>query len=84
MRILVVDPNYQRRGIGSMLIEAGLAHIDENGSDSFLTATAAGEGLYIKHGWETIDEIVIDLDKCNAGHGIVKPKYMLRKGRTVG
>jgi len=83
MRILAVDPDYQRRGLGSMLIEAGLAHIDENGSDCLLTASAAGEGLYNKHGWETIDEIVIDLDKANAGHGITKPKCMLRNGRSV-
>jgi len=82
LRILAIDPAYQRRGLGSMLIKEGLAHVDKSGTDCLLTASAAGEGLYIKHGWEVVDEIVIDLDKANIGHGIVKPKVLLRRART--
>jgi len=64
-----------------MLIEAGLTHINGDGADCGLTASAAGEGLYIKHGWEKVDEIVVDLDKAKAGHGITRPKFMVRKAR---
>jgi ribosomal protein S18 acetylase RimI-like enzyme len=60
MGILGVRPKYQRRGLGTMLLAAELAHIDQEKAVCFILASAAGQGLYIKHGWVAMDEVVMD------------------------
>jgi len=81
MSILAVDPVYHRRGIGGMLLDAGLAEVDKTGGNTVIVASEMGLGLYLKHGFVPLDELPIDLDTAGIGHGIVHMKCLKRQGR---
>jgi ribosomal protein S18 acetylase RimI-like enzyme len=44
--VIAVDPSYQRRGIGKMLLEYGLNGAADQGKDIYLLARAEGIPLY--------------------------------------
>ncbi|KAL2022932.1 hypothetical protein VTK56DRAFT_4147 [Thermocarpiscus australiensis] len=56
LMILAVDPDYQRRGIGKMLLQHGLDLAAQEGRDVFLIATAEGRNLYQSLGFRQIGE----------------------------
>lgn len=78
MSILVVDPSYQRQKIGHLLLAEGLKHVDEANGECHIVATNAGLGLYLKHGWEPVDQVDVDLEKGGIGEGILVQKYLKR------
>ena len=49
---LVIRPDWQRRGVGSRLLDYGLELIDQRGVVCWTDASAQGIGLYQKYGWE--------------------------------
>ena len=53
---LAVDPDYQRKGLASMLMNEGLAQADEEGLPTYLESTPEGALLYPKFGFETVKE----------------------------
>lgn len=79
LHILVVDPAYQRRGLGSMLIRQGLEAADKAGAQTYIEATPDGLPLYLKFGWEPVDEMVIDMGRHGAGSGIERMPYLMRE-----
>ena len=60
MSILAVRPEYQRKGLGSMLLDPVLKQADEDNAKTFIQASEKGIGLYLKCGWVEVDEIVMD------------------------
>ena len=64
--LLAVSPAHHRRGLGSLLLRECLARADEEGAKTYIEASKAGLPLYLRHGWEPVDEIVVDLDE----HGV--------------
>lgn len=60
MNLLAVRPEYQRKGLGSMLLAPVLELADKDNAKTFIQASALGIGLYLKHGWVEVDEIVMD------------------------
>jgi GNAT superfamily N-acetyltransferase len=60
VNILAVRPEYQRKGLGGMLFEDGLALADRDSCKTFIKASAKGLGLYLKYGWKEIDEVKVD------------------------
>lgn len=52
LAMIIVDPQHQRRGIGTALLRHGLAEADRRGYPAFLEASPAGVGLYSKLGWK--------------------------------
>jgi len=60
MSILAVRPKYQRMGLGSMLLSPVLDSADKDNAKAFVQASSKGLGLYLKHGWVEVDEIVLD------------------------
>lgn len=59
--LLAVDPAYQRKGLGRILLEDTLAkYPDKEGKVTYIEATVPGHPLYLKLGWEDVDLISID------------------------
>lgn len=54
--LLGVDPKYQRRGIGAKLVKHGLSIARDGGLPVALEASVAGQGLYTKLGFKTIQK----------------------------
>jgi predicted N-acetyltransferase YhbS len=52
-----VDPEYQRQGIGSMLVQWGCEEADTHGRDSFLISSPAGIRLHTKFGFKSVGEV---------------------------
>lgn len=59
--LLMTDPKFQRRGIGTALLNWGHEIADKKGLPSFLVATPVGHPLYLSVGWKEVAEpITID------------------------
>ena len=54
---LTVDPLYQRRGIGALMMDWGLQRARVEGVPVVLEATANGLGLYLKKGFHEVGKI---------------------------
>ena len=59
LKTLAVHPDYQKRGIAGQLLQWGLDQADDQNLPIWLSATDAGRGLYTKHGFKQVGEIVI-------------------------
>ncbi|KAH0155213.1 acyl-CoA N-acyltransferase, partial [Aureobasidium melanogenum] len=57
---LATAPEYQRRGIGGMLLRAGLEVAEAHGLKSYVTSSVAGLKLYQKHGFEIVETHALD------------------------
>jgi GNAT superfamily N-acetyltransferase len=55
--ILCVDPAYQRKGAGAMMVEWGCELADQMMLPAWVEASAYGHGLYAKYGYEDIEEV---------------------------
>ncbi len=78
LHILAVDPSYQRQGLGSLLIRPGLEAADKAGAQTYIEASPSGLPLYLKHGWEPVDEMVIDMRQYG-GHQVEHQKFLMRE-----
>lgn len=81
MNVLGVRPKYQRQGLGSMLLAPVLELVDKDNAKAYVQASPKGLGLYVKHGWVEVDEILMD---CTAYGGDSKAKttLMIREPRS--
>ena len=57
---MAVHPDHQHRGVGTMLMEWGIRHIDGRNLESFIEATTAGRRLYEKFRYRVLICNVID------------------------
>ena len=76
----MVHPDYQRRGVGKLLMEWGLDVADREGLSCRLQATPQGRGLYSKCGFENVGNMDIDMSKYG-GKGIYRYVCMLRSAK---
>jgi len=81
MSILAVRPEYQRKGLGSMLLTQVLELADKDSAKTFIQASAKGLGLYLKHGWVEVDEIVLDFSPYG-GAKQAKTALLMREPRS--
>lgn len=72
---LVTSPKHRRKGAASQLISAGLALADAHHLPTYVEATPVGLGLYLKHGFEKVDTLTVDLRPW--GHPIVQEHTIL-------
>jgi hypothetical protein len=59
---LSVDPAYASQGIGSALMEWGTRIADENRIFCWVHASDGSHMFYVKHGFEKVGELTVDLD----------------------
>ena len=60
LAVLGVDPAHQRQGLGSKLLEPGLAMCDREGVPAYLeTAKAGNVTFYERHGFRVRDELTL-------------------------
>ena len=71
-----MHPDYQRKGLGRMLLEHFLKDADRDNAKSYLQATAKGEGLYLQYGWKYIEDMV-----TKTPNGPVVWKCMMRDAK---
>lgn len=88
---LMIDPNYQRKGIGGKLLAAVLEKSDGEGIPTFLMSSAESRGLYGKLGFEILGTWRVDngdwarrLVEVERGLGIVGNEGLEEKFRGVG
>jgi ribosomal protein S18 acetylase RimI-like enzyme len=67
--VLVVSPDCQRRGVGTLLLEEGLGEVDRLGLQCVLAASAKGRGLYKKFGFEDFEILKFNLADYEGGEG---------------
>lgn len=79
LALFFVHPEYQRKGIGSLLLKWGKNKADEAGAKIWLTSTPQAMPVYEKNGWKVRDTYEIDLEKYG-GQGNYVRYWMLRAG----
>lgn len=62
-----VDPAYQGQGLGSQLIRWGTEQADRLGVFCWVHASEAGWPVFVRHGFEEVDRLEVDLDEWAAG-----------------
>ncbi|KAI1770023.1 acyl-CoA N-acyltransferase [Hypoxylon cercidicola] len=77
LAMLGVRKEFQRRGAGKTLLRWGLMRADEEGVEAFLSASPAGAPLYLKHGFELIDAVLIDDGKHLESFMLRQPQPLL-------
>ena len=83
LNMLVVLPAYQRRGIGGMLLEDGLAVADKDSLPVCLGATEQAMPLYKRFGFEVTNISEFDM-MSYGGNSIEKHISMIRPGKSGG
>jgi GNAT superfamily N-acetyltransferase len=77
-----VSPEYQGKGVGSLLMEWGLKKADDLGAKLWLTSTPQALSIYERFGWKTVERYDIDLGNYG-GEGIYTRAWMLREPKTA-
>ncbi|KAF2763427.1 acetyltransferas-like protein [Pseudovirgaria hyperparasitica] len=75
LEILATSPVHQKRGAGSILMDAGVRSADEEGVEAYLEASPVSVGLYQKYGFEEVGKVEVDIK----GHGQYANLCMRRK-----
>ena len=57
--MISVNPLYQRKGIGSLLMQWGCNEADRKKLDSYVLASPVGTLLYRKSGFENVGQICV-------------------------
>lgn len=78
MHILAVLPEYQGKGLGGRLLRPGLEEADKAGAQTYIEASPAGLPVYLKYGWQSVDELAIDM-RPYGGHGVEHVPFMMRE-----
>ncbi|KAI5928538.1 hypothetical protein F4810DRAFT_644084 [Camillea tinctor] len=65
---LAVHPDNGGRGIGTMLVESGIAQAERMGVDIFVLAYKAGLGVYFRLGFKLLEQLIQD-DSKYGGQG---------------
>jgi len=73
-----VDPEYQRRGIGTQLLEWGIKKADELHAKIWLTSTPKAASTYQRNGWKVVETHEVDLEKYG-GEGLYRRTWMLKQ-----
>ena len=76
---LAVRPCYRRHRLGARLLQAGLDIADEREAKIYVTASSMGLPVYLKQGFEVVEQVEIDFGK----YGLDKETCMIREPEWV-
>lgn len=76
--ILAVDPACQRQGVGHALVEWGARKADEMGVEAVVESSVFGKGLYLKHGFVFIKDVVLPVPEKWADREKQKYAWLVR------
>ena len=76
---LAVRPFYRKRVLGARLLQPGLDIADEREAKVYVTASSMGLPVYLKQGFEVVEQVEIDFGK----YGRDKEMYMIREPEWV-
>ncbi|KAK2827851.1 hypothetical protein FQN49_007275 [Arthroderma sp. PD_2] len=90
--LLIVHPDYQRRGIGGAFIRDGVQQAEKLGVPAWLEASTAGFSVYKAHGFEVVEEFSLRLadyggreeDGEAPSWGMLKPAPATVEGQVEG
>ncbi|RQM08679.1 hypothetical protein DH86_00000401, partial [Scytalidium sp. 3C] len=76
------DPAYQKKGLGTLLLNQALGRADREGKQAYLESMEAGHPLYLKLGWVDVELFEVDVRKWG---GDRKAPYwvMIRNPRSL-
>jgi ribosomal protein S18 acetylase RimI-like enzyme len=60
---ITTDPERQKSGIGSLLLESGIREADKAGMKCYVMSTEAGLRLYEKHGFKIVKRVVQSVEE---------------------
>jgi N-acetylglutamate synthase-like GNAT family acetyltransferase len=82
----MVDPNHQKKGIGTKLLADVVAKSDEERIPTYIVSSFESHGLYAKLGFEDLEEFPIDneywarqIEETELGLGITDSKGLAEK-----
>lgn len=78
LSLLFVHPEYQRQGIGSLLLEWGKKKADETRARIWLSSTPQAVSTYERNGWKVVERYDVMLEKYG-GQGVYSRAWMLRE-----
>ena len=64
---LAIDPQYQKKGVGSALVEWGVEKADEMKVEAVVESSVFGKGLYEKHGYKFVKYVRLEVPERFAG-----------------
>lgn len=84
---LSVSSEWQRKGVGAMLVTTWLEDVDAVGGKAYVSGSAMGRGLYEKFGWKVVQSVEFDLEQFGKDLVGDRKSYtswnMIRDGRKV-
>lgn len=80
--ILVIDPKYQRMGIGGKLVAWGVERADELGFDAVIESSVFGRGLYAKNGFVWQKNVEMELPEKWKGRAPSRYAWMVREKKA--
>ena len=81
LKLLCIDPNYQRRGLGTLLVNWGVDKANEEGIDAWLESSPMGKGAYLKAGFKMLG--TDRLEEKKAERGYVEWPYMIHEYKST-
>jgi GNAT superfamily N-acetyltransferase len=82
LSLCFVRPEYQRQGVGSLLLQWGIKKADELEADIWLTSTPQAVRTYQTNGWELREIHALDLGKYG-GNGFYNRSWMVRPAKVM-
>uniref|UniRef100_V5GUJ8 N-acetyltransferase domain-containing protein n=2 Tax=Kalmanozyma brasiliensis (strain GHG001) TaxID=1365824 RepID=V5GUJ8_KALBG len=77
LKLLIIDPSFQRKGLGSKLVNWGTSRADEEGVCAWLESSPMGKGAYLKAGFRVLGMDRVDEPKAQKGY--VEWPYMIHE-----
>ncbi|EST04854.1 GNAT domain protein [Kalmanozyma brasiliensis GHG001] len=77
LKVLTIDPKFQRKGLGTLLVKWGTKRADREGVNAWLESSPMGKGAYLKAGFRVLG--MDRVDEPRAKKGYLEWPYMIHE-----